>query len=156
MKDGWTAVYFTRDERIQDEHPIYAKHARRALRRGTYHGIEVDTVIKNFRPATWTKTKKDPNALDVLLDVPFFYGIARSGDHTFVGSGDEVNEMHWGANPNDAHAVEQRSLSDARFAWDEGLLMLPPASASIARAAAEGRVVKKANAPTDQPADQQD
>jgi len=38
-----------------------------------------------------------------LRQVPFFYGLADGGSHTFVGRDGLVSEAHWKAMPDDKH-----------------------------------------------------
>ena len=125
--DGWTSVYFNPDAldagsgRSAPEHEA---SARQVMRGGKYYGVKVDDMIVDYRPSAGSKTIKDTTGIDELKKVPFFFGVARGGDHTFVGYGDKVSEFHWDADPNSTNAVEVRSLES--FPWQSGLLMIPP------------------------------
>lgn len=64
------------------------------------------------------------SGIDKLKQVPFFFGLARGGTHTFVGQDGRVNEFHWDAMPNDKNAIEEQPLQT--FPWNSGLIMVPP------------------------------
>ena len=125
--DGWTSVYFNPDALDAGSGGSEAEHeasARAVMGGGKYYGIKVDDMIVDYRPSSGSKTIKDTTGIDALKDAPFFFGVARGGDHTFVGYGDTVSEFHWDANPDSTTAIEERSLEN--FPWQSGLLMIPP------------------------------
>ena len=62
--------------------------------------------------------------IEKLREVPFFFGLAKGGVHTFVGRKGEVNEFHWSEMPNSEHAIQQTPLE--KFGWNSGLIMVPP------------------------------
>ena len=62
--------------------------------------------------------------MDQLEKVPFWFGVAKGGMHTFVGSGSTVNEFHWSDDPDSTNAIDETPL--AKFAWESGVIMVPP------------------------------
>lgn len=127
--DGWEAVYFNPDvnDRTRgDEHPFTAALAAQGR---AYYGVVPDHQIINYGRAT----NPDTTGLDALDDVPFFFGVAHGGTHTFVGGQGTVvgrravvNEYHWDGEPNERDAIEERTLSDFSTQWRSGILMVPP------------------------------
>ena len=73
-----------------------------------------------------TIRREDLTGVEQLKKVPFFFGLARGGTHTFVGQNGRVNEFHWDRNPDDKTAIEERPLTE--FPWNSGILMVPPGS----------------------------
>ena len=125
QKDGWEAVYFNPDEKKPDdgnqEHPYTASITRAGK---PYYGIKVDHRVTNYRPTSGSGTEKDMSSFEELKKVPFFFGLAKGGMHTFVGVEGNVNEFHWSENPSSKHAIEERALPD--FPWNSGVIMVPP------------------------------
>jgi hypothetical protein len=89
-----------------------------------YYGIAVDAQVINYRPTSGAGTTLDTSGLDKLKQVPFFFGLAKGGVHTFVGRQGEVNEFHWAEMPDSKHAIQQTPLKD--WGWNSGLIMVPP------------------------------
>lgn len=124
-KDGWVALYWNPDTKTpadgSAEHTFSAAQVRRG--RG-YYGVAIDGEITNYRPTTGGATVEDKTGIDKLANVPFFFGLARGGTHTFVGTRGQVNELHWADDPTSTNLIEQSPLKD--FAWLSGLIMVPP------------------------------
>lgn len=124
-KDGWQALYWNPDTTTpadgSAEHTFSAAQVRRG--RG-YYGIAIDGQVTNYRPTSGGNTVEDKTGIDKLAQVPFFFGLARGGTHTFVGTRGQVNELHWAEDPTSPHLIEQSPLKD--FAWLSGLIMVPP------------------------------
>jgi hypothetical protein len=124
-KDGWVAVYFNPDVNhpgdFDAEHPTTARIVRE---RGTYYGIEVQHVVENYAPSDGSRTKKDLSGDKLLAEVPFFFGLARGGRHTFVGYDGIVSDFHWMTEPNEPGAIKETPLT--KFDWLSGLIMVPP------------------------------
>jgi hypothetical protein len=127
QKDGWQAVYFNPDAKKPDdgnqEHPFTARQVAQGK---PYYGIKVDQQVVNYRPTEGSGTTKDLAQYEKLSKIPFFFGLARGGTHTFVGQNGRVNEFHWDRDPNDKSAIEERPLTE--FPWNSGVLMVPPKS----------------------------
>lgn len=127
QKDGWEGVYFNPDPRKSDdgnaEHSFTASQVKKGK---PYYGIDVKHSVTNYRPTEDgdKTTKQDLSSLKKLEEVPFFFGLARGGVHTFAGQNGRVNEMHWDRMPDDPSAIEERSLKD--FPWSSGVIMVPP------------------------------
>lgn len=129
--DGWEAVYFNpdvTDTTRGDEHPFTAALAARGR---AYYGVVPDHQVINYGRAT----NPDTTGLANLDRVPFFFGIAHGGQHTFVGGQGTVvggravvNEYHWDGEPNDRDAIEESTLSAFSRTWRSGILMVPPDS----------------------------
>lgn len=126
-KDGWESVYWNPDAKNPAdglaEHSFSASQVAKG--RG-YYGIEVDHTVQNYRPTDGKGTALDPSGTEKLNKVPFFFGLAKGGMHTFVGRAGNVNEFHWNEMPNGKGAIEERPLKD--FPWNSGLIMVPPGS----------------------------
>ncbi len=128
-KDGWEAIYFNPDVRHpsdgNSEHPLTASQVAKGK---PYYGIKVDHQVVNYRPSApgdgENRTKQDMGGIETLRKAPFFFGIARGGDHTFVGHDGTVSEFHWDRMPNDKHSIEETPLE--AFVWNSGLVMVPP------------------------------
>ena len=86
--------------------------------------VAIDHVVENYRPTADQGTALDLSGLEKLSKVPFFFGLAKGGNHTFVGRNARVNEFHWNHMPNSATAIEERPLKD--WGWNSGLIMIPP------------------------------
>jgi hypothetical protein len=126
-KDGWEAVYWNPDAKHPDD--SNAEHSFSALQvsRGKpYYGVQVDHQVLNYRPTEGEGTRQDMSGIDKLKEVPFFFGLAKGGVHTFVGREGKVNEFHWSEMPNSQHAIEENPLQD--FMWNSGVIMVPPGS----------------------------
>lgn len=125
QKDGWSAVYFNPDPAKNADGNSEHSYSAAMVKRGKpYYGVKVDDQVLNYRPAPGSSTQSDTAGLDKLADTRFWFGLARGGQHTFVGHGDTVNEFHWDRNPGDRDAIEERKLAD--FPWLSGLIMVPP------------------------------
>lgn len=126
QKDGWQAVYFNPDtKRPPDrdgEHPTTAKTVQRGE---PYYGINVDHQVVNYN-RTRPGDPADATGVDRLKQVPFFFGVARGGMHTFVGQNGRVNEFHFDRMPNDRGAITETPLES--FGWNSGVVMVPPGS----------------------------
>jgi hypothetical protein len=126
-KDGWEAVYFNPDvNHPKDGDPEHPATARIVRDRGTYYGITVRRSVINYAPSDGSRTVKDLSGEQMLERVPFFFGLARGGRHTFVGHDGIVSEFHWMAEPNDADAIQETPLPD--FDWLSGVIMIPPST----------------------------
>lgn len=124
-KDGWQSVYWNPDAKNPSDG--LAEHSFSAVQvaRGNgYYGIAVDAQVTNYRPTEGKGTKQDMSGIEKLREVPFFFGLAKGGVHTFVGRKGEVNEFHWSEMPNSNHAIQQTPLE--QFGWNSGLIMVPP------------------------------
>ncbi len=125
VQDGWSAIYFNPDtldpEDADAEHTYTARMARRGK---PYYKIPVSDLITDYRPSSGSETPKDTTGLERLAQVPFWFGLARGGRHTFLGHGAVVNEFHWTAMPDDPDAIEETPL--AEFDWLSGVIVVPP------------------------------
>lgn len=121
--DGWTAVFYARDLRLLIGDTPFLRHARKAIDTGRYHGIKIDAFLLDYRPLHPVRPKQD---IEALKKAGFFFGIAKSGYHTFVGTQGEVSELHWRSGPHHPRAIERKRFNSPRFVWREGLLMIPP------------------------------
>jgi hypothetical protein len=139
---GWTVIYWNPDV----EHPVdggaWKNNYLIAAGGGGYyarHGgpRSIDDVIVNYQPNPKADTKAEKSAYAKLKDIPFYFGLAEGGTHTFVGANGLVSEMHWEADGNDKSAIEEVPLEDwyddsdiasggRRTQWAEGLLLIPP------------------------------
>jgi len=123
-KDGWQSIYWNPDAKNPDDGN--AEHSFSALQvsRGKgYYGIEVDAQVTNYRPTEGKGTRQDMSGIEKLREVPFFFGLAKGGMHTFVGRAGEVNEFHWAEMPNSTRAIEQTPLE--KFGWNPGFIIVP-------------------------------
>jgi LysM repeat protein len=124
-KDGWQSVYWNPDAKNPDDgNPEHSFSALQVSRGKGYYGIAVDAQVTNYRPTEGKGTKQDMSGIEKLREVPFFFGLAKGGMHTFVGRAGEVNEFHWAEMPNSKRAIEQMPLE--KFGWNSGLIMVPP------------------------------
>lgn len=125
QKDGWQSVYWNPDARNpndgNNEHSFSATQVQRGK---GYYGISVDATVMNYRPTAGGPTKQDLSGIDKLSKVPFFFGLAKGGMHTFVGRNGNVNEFHWNHMPDSRTAIEEKPLKD--WGWNSGLIMVPP------------------------------
>lgn len=129
QKDGWEAVYFNPDTRHPNdgnsEHPYTARLTAQGK---PYYGIRVNHRVTDYRPTQGVDpgraTRQDSSGIERLREVPFFFGVARGGTHTFVGQNGRVNEFHWAADPDDVRAIDETPLED--FVWNSGVIMVPP------------------------------
>ena len=64
--------------------------------------------------------------LERLERIPFWYGLARGGRHTFLKHNGVVSEFHYVSDPDDADAITEEPL--AEFDWLSGVIMVPPGS----------------------------
>jgi murein DD-endopeptidase MepM/ murein hydrolase activator NlpD len=126
-KDGWEAVYWNPDAKHPDDsNPEHSFSAVQVARGKGYYGVAVDHTVQNYRPTSGAGTSEDQSGTAKLNKVPFFFGLAKGGMHTFVGREGKVNEFHWSEMPNSTKAIEERPLKD--FPWNSGLIMVPPGS----------------------------
>lgn len=124
-KDGWQAVYWNPDAKNpSDGNAEHSFSALQVSRGKGYYGVEVDAQVLNYRPTEGKGTRQDMAGVEKLREVPFFFGLAKGGMHTFVGRKGEVNEFHWAEMPNSTRAIEQTPLE--KFGWNSGLIMVPP------------------------------
>lgn len=124
-KDGWESVYWNPDTKKNADGNAEHSFSALQVRRGKpYYGIKVDHQVTNYRPASGSSTSKDMSGIDKLKDVPFFFGLAKGGMHTFVGTEGKVNEFHWADMPDNPEAIEETPLED--FGWLSGVIMVPP------------------------------
>lgn len=124
-KDGWQSVYWNPDAKHPDDsNPEHSFSATQVAKGNGYYGIAVDAQVTNYRPTEGQGTKQDMSGIERLREVPFFFGLAKGGVHTFVGRKGEVNEFHWAEMPNSEHAIQQTPLE--KFGWNSGLIMVPP------------------------------
>lgn len=127
QKDGWKAVYWNPDTKNPADGSAEHSFSASQVKKGKpYYGIKIDAQVTNYRPTLGaaTTTTEDLSGLKKLADVPFFFGLARGGMHTFVGTRGEVNELHWADDPTSTGIIEQQPLKD--FAWLSGVIMVPP------------------------------
>lgn len=126
-KDGWEAVYWNPDARNPSDGSSEHSYSAAVVAKGKgYYGVKVDHTVQNYRPTAGGATKLDNSGITALDKVPFFFGMAKGGMHTFVGRKGNVNEFHWNAMPNDKNAIEETPLKD--WGWNSGLIMVPPGS----------------------------
>ncbi|MEW5738604.1 MAG: LysM domain-containing protein [Myxococcota bacterium] len=124
-KDGWQAIYWNPDAKNpSDGNPEHSFSAVQVNRGNGYYGVAIDAQVTNYRPTEGKGTKQDMSGIEKLREVPFFFGMAKGGMHTFVGRKGEVNEFHWAEMPNSTRAIEQTPLE--KFGWNSGLIMVPP------------------------------
>lgn len=127
QKDGWKAVYWNPDVKTPADGSAEHTYSAHLVRQGQpYYGIAIDGQVLNYRPTPGSATALDTSGLDKLAKVPFFFGVARGGMHTFVGTRAEVNDLHWSDDPTSATIIEQAPLKD--FPWLSGAIMVPPGS----------------------------
>src|SRR5690606_32594870 len=125
VADGWQAIYFNPDRAKDADGNAEHSYTARMVRSGKpYYKIPVSGEVTNYRPAPGSTTVRDTSGLERLAKVPFWFGLARGGVHTFVGHGAVVNEFHWSAMPDDPEAIEETPL--AEFAWLSGVVVVPP------------------------------
>ena len=124
-KDGWQSVYWNPDAKHpSDGNAEHSFSASQVAKGKGYYDIEVDAQVTNYRPSDGQGTRQDMAGIERLREVPFFFGLAKGGVHTFVGRKGEVNEFHWSEMPNSNHAIQQTPLE--KFGWNSGLIMVPP------------------------------
>lgn len=124
-KDGWESVYWNPDAKHPDDsNPEHSFSAAQVAHGKGYYGMAVDAQVTNYRPTNGQGTKQDMSGIDKLKEVPFFFGLAKGGVHTFVGRKGEVNEFHWSEMPNSDHAIQQTPLE--KWGWNSGVIMVPP------------------------------
>ncbi|MCU0695384.1 MAG: LysM peptidoglycan-binding domain-containing protein [Myxococcaceae bacterium] len=125
QKDGWRAIYWNPDAKKpadgDSEHSFSATQVRRG---NGYYGIKVDDSVLNFRPTEGGGTQQDMSGIEKLKEVPFWFGLARGGKHTFVGRGNQLNEFHWTEQPNSSRPFSEKPLET--YSWLSGLIMVPP------------------------------
>lgn len=125
QKDGWKAIYWNPDAKKpadgDNEHSFSAAQVRRG---NGYYGVKVDDSVVNFRPTEGGGTTQDMSGIEKLKEVPFWFGLARGGKHTFVGRGNQLNEFHWTEQPNSSRPFSEKPLET--YSWLSGLIMVPP------------------------------
>jgi hypothetical protein len=125
QKDGWQAIYWNPDAKNpNDGNTEHSFSATQVARGKGYYGLEITASVQNYRPTDPTKTTQDLSGIEKLSKVPFFFGLAKGGMHTFVGRSGNVNEFHWNHMPNSNTAIEERPLKD--WGWNSGVIMVPP------------------------------
>jgi LysM repeat protein len=125
QKDGWQAVYWNPDAKHPDDGNAEHSFSATQVDRGNgYYGLKIDAKVENYRPTDGQGTKQDLSGIEKLNQVPFFFGLAKGGVHTFVGRKGEVNEFHWSEMPDSHHAIQQTPLKD--WGWNSGVIMVPP------------------------------
>lgn len=125
QKDGWEAVYWNPDARNPNDGNAEHSYTAAITKRGQpYYGININHRVVDYRPTEGQNTQLDMSGIEKLREVPFFFGLAKGGMHTFVGREGKVNEFHWTAQPNDRNAIEERPLEN--FPWNSGVIMIPP------------------------------
>ena len=125
QKDGWQAVYWNPDAKKpadgDSEHSFSAVQVNRG---NGYYGVRVDASVTNYRPTEGGPTTQDMSGIEKLKEVPFWFGLARGGKHTFVGRGNTVNEFHWREEPTSTKPFSEKPMET--YAWNSGLIMVPP------------------------------
>lgn len=125
QKDGWQAIYWNPDAKNpNDGNQEHSFSASQVARGKPYYGVNIDAQVVNYRPTDPAKTQQDLSGIDKLSKVPFFFGLAKGGVHTFVGRNGNVNEFHWAEMPNSSRAIEEKPLKD--WGWNSGVIMVPP------------------------------
>jgi LysM repeat protein len=125
QKDGWQAIYWNPDAKNPNDGNAEHSFSAVQVKRGNgYYGVKVDDSILDYRPTDAAKTKQNLSGIEKLEQVPFFFGLAKGGMHTFVGRKGNVNEFHWDHMPNSKTAIEEKPLKD--WGWNSGLIMVPP------------------------------
>lgn len=124
-KDGWQSIYWNPDAKNPDDgNPEHSFSALQVSRGKGYYGMEIDATVQNYRPTSGKSTRQDLSGINKLNDVPFFFGLAKGGIHTFVGRSGNVNEFHWSETPDSKHAIQETPLKD--WGWNSGVIMVPP------------------------------
>lgn len=130
QKDGWESVYWNPDARNPDDgNPEHSFSAAQVKAGKPYYGIKIDHQVIDYRPSGLSQPGKQPTAQNLdgfkqLEKVPFFFGLAKGGMHTFVGQQGRVNEFHWDRMPDDPDSIQERPLTE--FPWNSGVIMVPP------------------------------
>ncbi len=127
QQDGWQAIYWNPDARNPDDGNAEHSFSATQVKKGNgYYGVAIDDTVLNYRPSGKgsTPTTKDTSGLEKLKQVPFFFGLAKGGMHTFVGRGATVNEFHWNEMPNSPRAMDETPLES--WKWNSGVIMVPP------------------------------
>lgn len=127
QKDGWQAVYWNPDARNPDDGNVEHSFSASQVKKGKgYYGLEVIDAVTNYRPSGQGNppTTRDAAGLEKLKQVPFFFGMAKGGMHTFVGRGATVSEFHWSELPDSPRAIEETPLE--QWKWNSGVVLVPP------------------------------
>ncbi len=125
QKDGWQAIYWNPDAKHPDDsNPEHTFSAAQVARGNGYYGLKITDKVQNYRPTEGQGTKQDTSGIEKLSKVPFFFGMAKGGMHTFVGRQGNVNEFHWSEDPASHHAIQETPLKD--WGWNSGVIMVPP------------------------------
>lgn len=125
IADGWTGIYWNPDTKNpsdgSSEHTFSAMVARTQAK---YYGLRIKGLIVDYRPSSGSSTVQKLDGLQKLSKVPFWFGMARGGTHTFVGYGSTLSEFHWTAMPDGKNAIDEKPFSE--FAWLSGMIVVPP------------------------------
>jgi hypothetical protein len=131
QKDGWEAVYFnpdvpnTKNLAKTKEQQVHKDSVQVILKnKDPYYGLHVKHHVLNYSPREGSGTELDTRGLEELRRVPFFFGLARAGYHSFVGYDGVVSEVHRALGPDNANLVDDVPLE--KFVWDSGIIMVPP------------------------------
>jgi hypothetical protein len=126
-EDGWVAVYWNPDTKKPSDGSAEHTYTAREVRKGNpYYGIATDPsrLVVDYKPSSNSPTRRDRSGYDKLAQVPFWFGLARGGSHTFVGSGSTLSEFHWSDMPNSKNAIDEKPFEE--FSWLSGVIMVPP------------------------------
>ena len=142
---GWTAIYFnpnTSNPVIGD--PNYTTHEE-VSRAGQVpppekfgnnnyaermFSVDIDFSVVNYSVDNPSPTSQQ--LLQTLKDVPFAFGFAHSGYHTFVMTNGLVTEAHWRSRPNQVEGegvgptLERSTFEEFTEDWRSGVIMVPP------------------------------
>lgn len=122
---GWIGVYWNPDTlKPNDNDKEHTFSAMKARTSRTYYGLRVRHLLVDYRPTDGSPTEKDTSGLEKLAKVPFWFGVARGGKHTFVGYGATLSEFHWTYEPDSPGAIDERPFEG--FGWNSGLIVVPP------------------------------
>ena len=125
IADGWTGVYWNPDTKKpsdgSNEHTFSAMVARTQAK---YYGLRIKGLVVDYRPSSDSTTTQNLSGLQKLAKVPFWFGMARGGTHTFVGYGATISEFHWSQMPDGENAIEESPFE--KFSWLSGMVVVPP------------------------------
>ncbi len=125
QKDGWQGIYWNPDAKNPNDGNAEHTFSAAQVKRGNgYYGITITDTVQNYRPTEGGPTRQDLSGIEKLSKVPFFFGLAKGGMHTFVGREGKVNEFHWNHMPDSKTAIEEKPLKD--WGWNSGVIMVPP------------------------------
>jgi hypothetical protein len=101
-------------------------------RTGKYYGLSVDDRILNYNRVPGSGRHDDLTAIEKLRHEPFFFGITRGGEHTFVGHDGTISELHYEDNPDNPNVTGEARFEtkdgsgDREFKWHSGAVLVPP------------------------------